>query len=148
MCKSISSISPSSRSWRPMVGENTSRFLPPAAASPIRTASAGSQSSRVTVQERDSLGGRRVVGVVREHEERSVPGAAVDGASQRHGRDPGSVALLKFPGGMRLTPSGRTRSWHGSRRALPCGFTPKWCIWSPDAGSEAMHDRSARPYSP
>ena len=31
-----------------MVGENTSRFLPPAAASPIRTASAGSQLRNVT----------------------------------------------------------------------------------------------------
>src|SRR5204863_593187 len=31
-----------------MVGENTSRFLPPAAASPIRTASAGSQFRNVT----------------------------------------------------------------------------------------------------
>ena len=31
-----------------MVGENTSRFLPPAAASAIRTASAGPQSRNVT----------------------------------------------------------------------------------------------------
>ena len=31
-----------------MVGENTSRFLPPAAASPIRTASAGPQLRKVT----------------------------------------------------------------------------------------------------
>ena len=31
-----------------MVGENTSRFLPPAAASPIRTASAGPQFRNVT----------------------------------------------------------------------------------------------------
>lgn len=38
MCRSISSISPSSRSCRPIVAEKTSRFLPSAASSPVAPA--------------------------------------------------------------------------------------------------------------
>ena len=38
---------------------------------------------RAAVQERDSVGGRRVLGVMGEHEERSVPGTAVHGAGVR-----------------------------------------------------------------
>jgi hypothetical protein len=38
---------------------------------------------RPTVQERDPVGGRRVLGVVGEHEDRSVPGTAVDAVGVR-----------------------------------------------------------------
>ena len=43
MCRSISSIRPRSSSCRPMVGENTSTFFPPAASSAICTASSTGQ---------------------------------------------------------------------------------------------------------
>src|SRR5579872_2810390 len=72
MCRSISSISPCSRSWRPMVGENTSRFLPPAALQPDPH-----RLCRAAVEERDIVGGPCVLGVVGENEDRPVPGAAV-----------------------------------------------------------------------
>jgi len=55
-----------------MVGENTSRFLPPAALQPDPH-----RLCRAAVEERDIVGGPCVLGVVGENEDRPVPGAAV-----------------------------------------------------------------------
>jgi hypothetical protein len=80
MCRSIPSISPSSSNWRPIVGESTSRFFPPAAAQPDP-----SRLGWATVQERDSGGGCRVVEVVGEHEDMSIPGTDIHAAGIREG---------------------------------------------------------------
>jgi hypothetical protein len=58
----------------PTVGEGTSRFVPPAASSPICTASAGTQLRNVTPSAASRP--RRAGG----HEDRSVPGATVRAA--------------------------------------------------------------------
>ncbi len=55
--RSISSIRPRSSSCRPIVAEKTSRFLPPAASSPIRTASATSPVRKVTPSARGASSG-------------------------------------------------------------------------------------------
>lgn len=157
MCRSISSMSPRSMSCRPIEGENSSRFLPPAASSPIRTASA------VAAHDLAELVPAQLAGVVSPELASTVPlgAAGLVGTLRTRGRHGAGRAAVRrhLPGTVGAAhvdvvprpPRAPGRSAHSPRRRLisplPCrsGVVP-FDLWVEGSNGDPHEQESTVKY--